>query len=501
MNSKKRKILLRIFPVLYSLILCMGFMVKSPAATVRAAGGVTVDLSFQQASAQAGQIVYLDVVFSSFPSITRFGPIEIAYDGEYLQFEDATIGKKLDGFDLTWEKTIENSMVTISAVNPKEEEEILKNTTGSTGEDLDLMAKQGNLKTVFSSEDPVVVCTLQFRISDEARGEVKAWLGSISGLRDSALENVVAGAGSGASLIAQAMVSTDATLASLTLGSISLTPEFDPGIFVYDAAVSKNTTDVAVNAVAYNLNSTVTVEGESNLQMGNNTITVTVLAENGENTLTYTINVYRSDAISIAGMQIADPDGKIYDFVAFPETLTIPSNFYQGTCMIDGKEVPCFRKDGVVSVLIYLKEEGTEPGLYIYNHITGTLRLYEPGNMLLRSSLILTVEKLPVGVMVPDGFTPAKVSYGSIEIDGFVSKDKKTSIAYLRSEDGKAQFYVIDSQNGDFYPYKAQATRHNMFLYLFIVCASIAFVEALIIALLFYRNRLRYRQKAKPRRV
>ena len=244
------------------------------------------------------------------------------------------------------------------------------------------------------------------------------WLGSISGLRDSVLESVVAGAGTGGSFIVQAMVSSDATLSSLGMGSLKLEPEFDPGIFHYRTTVSKNITDVSINAVPYNLNSSVSIEGESNLVIGSNTAKVTVQAEDGQAVQVYTIEIYRSDSLIIEDVQFADKDGINYDFVPLPNSLVIPANFYQSTCIVDGNEVPCFRKDGILSVLLFARTEGSEPALYIYNQETDTMRRYEPGKMVLRSSLILTVVEKPVGVLVPDGFSPAKITYGTSEIDG-----------------------------------------------------------------------------------
>ena len=128
------------------------------------------------------------------------------------------------------------------------------------------------------------------------------------------------------------------------------------------------------------------------------------------------------------------------------------------------------------------------------------MRRYEPGKMVLRSSLILTVVEKPVGVLVPDGFSPAKITYGTSEIDGYISGDHDTRIAYLQSEDGSARFYVVDP-SGDVYPYRASNSRSSLFLYLFIVCASIAVAEALIIGILVYRKKNAFRRKAKPRRV
>ncbi len=480
--------------------ICMTALSLRPSAVDRAAGGVTVDLSFQEPSAIAGEIVTLKVAFSSFPSITRFGPIEIGYDNKYLEFVSAAIGEKLDDFEIEAETPEDSSIVKISAINSKAEEKILQEATesGASGE---TSARTGNSTLVFSSDEPVVAATLRFRINQEAGGEVKAWLGSLSGFRDSSLETVVAGAGANASLLVQAIVSSDATLSTLSLGSVTLTPEFDPGIFSYQAVVSKNTTDVAVNATAYNIKSKVEVQGGSDLKMGDNLVTVKVTAEDGESVKEYTIKVFRSDALSVEGLSIKDRDGNIYQFQTLPETIVIPSDFYQSTFLVEGNEVPCFQKDGVKSILIYVRPDDGKTGLYAYDQDAETLRLYEPGKMMLRPSRLLTVESVPTSVLVPEGFTPTKISYGTIEMDGYISKDKKTCIAYMRSEDGNAQFYVVDTQNGDFYPYQTITTTSNTFLYLVIVCASIAFVEAVIIAIMFYRRRHHFRHQAKPRRV
>lgn len=480
-------------------ILISGVVILCFAGKNKAAGGVTVNLAFDEASAQTGDIVTMNVSFSAFPSITRFGPIEIGYDAASLEFTSIEIGEDLEGFALEYEIPEGDSLVRFSAINEAEEEAILQGASDKEKASA-TEATEKNVP-VFSSESEVVVAKLKFRVSDQARGEVKAWLGSISGLRDNALENVVAGTGTNASLIVQAMVSSDATLSALTVGSFDLEPAFDPGIFKYSVTVSKNTTDVAVSGIAFNVKSSVTVEGGSDLQIGNNTVLVKVVAEDGEAVNVYTVDIYRSDALLVEGIQLTDNNGTVYDFAQLPETLTIPANFFQSTCMVDGKEVPCFRKDGVLSVLIYAAPQGSEADLYVYNQETDTMRLYQPGKMILRSSLILTVAEKPDTVVVPEGFSPTKITYGSTEIDGYVSKDGSTRIAYLRSEDGTAKFYVIDSSGKDFYPYKAPSTHRNLFLYLFIICASIAVVEALIIGILFYRRRIAYRRQVKPRRV
>ncbi len=480
----------------YLSLLLTFLLVFLPLRMSRAAGGVTVNLAFREASAQAGETVTLDVSFSAFPSITRFGPIEVGYDEGALELQDVMIGRDLHGFQLDYEMAESGTAVIFSAVNEKEEEAILQSTSSETGEQTDPVITK---PSVFASDTPIVVASIRFQVKAEARGEVKAWLGSISGLRDSAWEGVVAGAGTGASFIVQAMVSSEATLSSLSVGSFAIEPEFDPGIFTYKMTVSKNVTDVTIHAVAYNLNSKVAIEGESNLVIGNNTASVTVTAEDGENVKVYTIEIYRSDALLVEDIHFEDKDGQVFSFASFPEKLVIPNEFYQSTCYVDGNEVPCFRRDGVLSVLLYCRQEDSRPDLYIYNQETDTMRRYEPGKMIMRSSVVLTVAEKPTGVMIPEGFKPGKVAYGTGEIDGYISEKDSTHIVYLQSEDGNARFYVMES-SGEVYPYRVPKNNSRLFLYLCIVCASIAVVEALIIGYLVYRRRA-YRRKVNPKRV
>ena len=71
---------------------------------------------------------------------------------------------------------------------------------------------------------------------------------------------------------------------------------------------------MAVNAIAFNLKSTVDVQGQSNLKMGDNLVTVTVTAEDGESIKQYLIKVFRSDALSVEGISLKDKDGKVFQF-------------------------------------------------------------------------------------------------------------------------------------------------------------------------------------------
>lgn len=80
-------------------------------------------------------------------------------------------------------------------------------------------------------------------------------------------------------------------LASL-LASETFSPTFDQDILTYNATVSNQTTSINISAVAEDANATVTGNGDYNLSVGNNSVLITVTAE--DNTFrVYTLNVYR----------------------------------------------------------------------------------------------------------------------------------------------------------------------------------------------------------------
>ena len=88
----------------------------------------------------------------------------------------------------------------------------------------------------------------------------------------------------------EVVVSSDATLQSLALSGITLTPAFNPGTTAYTAEVEDVET-TTVGATATNPSAAVQGTGEKTLRIGVNVINVRVLAEDGTTTQTYTVTV------------------------------------------------------------------------------------------------------------------------------------------------------------------------------------------------------------------
>lgn len=86
---------------------------------------------------------------------------------------------------------------------------------------------------------------------------------------------------------------TSTNLKSLNVTPTGLSPAFSTGTTEYTMTVGSNIEKIEVNAVAEDNNASVIVEGNKNITIGNNKITITVTA--GENTKIYHINVTKEN--------------------------------------------------------------------------------------------------------------------------------------------------------------------------------------------------------------
>jgi len=96
------------------------------------------------------------------------------------------------------------------------------------------------------------------------------------------------------------VLSSDATLSSLTVSAGTLTPAFNASITEYTVTVANSVSNITINATANDGNATVTGDtGLQNLNVGSNEFTILVTAENGT-TKTYKVIVTREqDTVGI----------------------------------------------------------------------------------------------------------------------------------------------------------------------------------------------------------
>ena len=153
---------------------------------------------------------------------------------------------------------------------------------------------------------------VSYTVPDETNGE--AVIQDLAGLNAAAL--------SSQSVTNATTTASDATLSSLAVTAgettLSLTPAFDAAESSYSASVVNAVTSVTVAAATTDARASValptdddtTAEGvQVNLDVGANTVTVTVTAEDGSTTGAYTITVSRADETNPPQLTTATVDG------------------------------------------------------------------------------------------------------------------------------------------------------------------------------------------------
>ena len=90
-------------------------------------------------------------------------------------------------------------------------------------------------------------------------------------------------------------LNTDATISNLTVSEGVLTPDFNADTLHYTVNVANEILSIFIEAIPNDPNATVNGDiGEKTLTVGNNPFTITVVAEDGETTLSYNVMVIRA---------------------------------------------------------------------------------------------------------------------------------------------------------------------------------------------------------------
>ena len=466
--------------IMMSALLMLMLLPLGPSV-VRAESVVTVSVSPQKMTIGRGDILKIDIVADNMPEVTSFGPIVLGFDQSVAEYINFTQGSDLKNFVFT--ETSGDGLVTISAVDQYAQN-----------------ADTDEYFAAFESDGPVVLYTLSFRIKPSASGEFDAWLDDLGEFKNVSSEGIELAKGSGTTLpISEATISSDATLAFLKINGVQLTPEFNPNITSYTATVERSVTDVQVTATASNLWAAVYIDGEKNLDIGDNEITIDVTAQDGVSWMRYSIHITRNESYVPIDAALVDGAGNTYTFVELPQEIQLPEGFSQTTRVINGYSVPAFTRDGVSSVLLYLFDGTNSPGLYFYNSSTKTVTKYDSDNTIIRMSKILQISPLPDYIAVPDGFTAATFDTGTVVLTGYVNEDKEF-ICYLTDESGIGNFYLYNPEDGTFQLYKPADKRAAiLFEYLFNIFLVISIIESVIIVIIVYLVRRIFVDKTSPR--
>lgn len=253
--------------------------------------------------------------------------------------------------------------------------------------------------------------------------------------------------------------SSNASLGSLVISAGTLSPEFSAATKDYTATVDHSCSSLAVTANPADSKASVTsVTGNDSLEVGENTVSVVVTAEDGS-TSTYNIVVTRraeddpENADKQDNWKKFDINGTEWTMVNdIPEDV-VPEGFEHSKTVIDGLEYNTLHGTFGDITLVYLQSESGN-GLFVYDAAQNAA--YEFVRINSESHFIVVL--LPKVDDVPEGYNEISLS---IEGKGVATayqtkvekKDDQTKdfyLVYAMNDNGESGWYTYDSVDGTY---------------------------------------------------
>ena len=253
--------------------------------------------------------------------------------------------------------------------------------------------------------------------------------------------------------------SSNASLGSLVISAGTLSPEFSAATKDYTATVDYSCSSLAVTANPADSKASVTsVTGNDSLEVGDNTVSVVVTAEDGS-TSTYNIVVTRraeddpENADKQDNWKKFDINGTEWTMVNdIPEDV-VPVGFEHSKTVIDGLEYNTLHGTFGDITLVYLQSESGN-GLFVYDAAQNAA--YEFVRINSESHFIVVL--LPKVDDVPEGYNEISLSIeGKGVATVYQTKVEKTDdqtkdfyLVYAMNDNGESGWYTYDSVDGTY---------------------------------------------------
>lgn len=253
--------------------------------------------------------------------------------------------------------------------------------------------------------------------------------------------------------------SSNASLGSLVISAGTLSPEFSAATKDYTATVDYSCSSLAVTANPADSKASVTsVTGNDSLEVGENTVSVVVTAEDGS-TSTYNIVVTRraeddpENADKQDNWKKFDINGTEWTMVNdIPEDV-VPEGFEHSKTVIDGLEYNTLHGTFGDITLVYLQSESGN-GLFVYDAAQNAA--YEFVRINSESHFIVVL--LPKVDDVPEGYNEISLSLeGKGVVTAYQTKGEKSDdqtkdfyLVYAMNDNGESGWYTYDSVDGTY---------------------------------------------------
>lgn len=253
--------------------------------------------------------------------------------------------------------------------------------------------------------------------------------------------------------------SSNASLGSLVISAGTLFPEFSAATKDYTATVDYSYSSLAVTANPADSKASVTsVTGNDSLEVGENTVSVVVTAEDGS-TSTYNIVVTRraeddpENADKQDNWKKFDINGTEWTMINdIPEDV-VPEGFEHSKTVIDGLEYNTLHGTFGDITLVYLQSESGN-GLFVYDAAQNAA--YEFVRINSESHFIVVL--LPKVDDVPEGYNEISLSIeGKGVATAYQTKVEKNDdqtkdfyLVYAMNDNGESGWYTYDSVDGTY---------------------------------------------------
>ena len=253
--------------------------------------------------------------------------------------------------------------------------------------------------------------------------------------------------------------SSNASLSSLVISAGTLSPEFSSDTKDYTATVDYSCSSLAVTANPSDSKASVTsVTGNDSLEVGDNTVSVVVTAEDGS-TGTYKIVVTRraeddpDNSDKQQDLKKFDVNGTEWTIVNdIPEDM-VPEGFEHSKTAIDGLEYNTLHGTFADLTLVMLQSDNGN-GLFVYDAAQNAAYQY----VRINSESHFIVLLLPKVDDVPDGYNEVSLSIeGKGVATAYQKKDDQSDemakdfyLVYAMNDSGESGFYTYDSAEGTY---------------------------------------------------
>ncbi len=283
--------------------------------------------------------------------------------------------------------------------------------------------------------------------------------------------------------------SSDNALKSISVSGGSFAPDFSPSQTKYSMEVDYSVKKLTVSAVANHSKAKVSVSG-TDLELGENTVKITVTAENGSKK-TYTLKVTRKES-QFANVSTV-LDGNAYVFAHDPDALTPPQGFTASSALFEEKSVLSFVSADGFFTLVWLtpiqapplssapassapassatasssaetpeEPAQTQPAPVVLPPREGWYMLLSDQTTLLPYTPLVSPDTeyvpipIPTDVSLPEGCESAYALIHGEEIRAYRNEycvNNDLYLVYARSSAGTSGFFYWHRESGCFYPY------------------------------------------------